>query len=135
MRYILDEKQYRQLMANIYMNLKYDNYKKCRVFKLMFGKKIDKRSGRVEKQPRLVISYERLQMFGNEDESLTLTFDTNFKWWTDRTGMAGMSGSCFRSGSAVQSLSGRYIMGIKSASGVPAWLTEALGETDISRQI
>jgi len=134
MKYIMNEKQYRDLMANIYSNLEYDNYKKSRVFKLMFGKKCLK-DGRMQKQPRLILSYERLQMRGLENKQLILTFDTNFKWWTDRTGTVGMTESRLKDGSTVQSLSGRYIMGVKSAGEMPEWLTKALGEGNIFRQI
>ncbi|NLD11681.1 hypothetical protein [Aminicella lysinilytica] len=134
MEYVLNETQYRTLMASIYMDLEYDNYKKSRVFKLMFGKKYNQFSKRVERYPRVVISMERLQMSGRNDD-ITVIFDTNFKYWSEGTGAADMTRGRFNGGSAVRSLSGEYIMGVRTEGDVPHWLTQGLEDAGIFRKI
>lgn len=135
MKYVLNENQYRQLMASIYMDLEYDNYKKSRVFKLMLGKKYNKMSKKVEKYPSLVVSMERLQMRGASDRDLIITFDTNFKIWSDMNGTADMTGGCQSGGSAVRSLSGEYIMGVSTSNDIPKWLTQGLEDAGVFRKI
>ena len=135
MKYVLNEKQYRELMASIYTNLEYDNYKKSRVFKLMLGKKLNKFSKRVERYPEMLISMERLQMRGCKDKDIILTFDTNFQYWSENTGTAGMTRGRPNNGSVVRSLSGEYIMGVRSEGNMPLWLIQGLAAAGIFQKI
>jgi hypothetical protein len=52
MNYVLNEEQYRKLIASIYTDLEYDNYRKSRIIRLVFGKKYNKTDRRAERYPR-----------------------------------------------------------------------------------
>jgi hypothetical protein len=135
MNYVLNEEQYRKLIASIYTDLEYDNYRKSRIIRLVFGKKYNKTDRRAERYPKAALMAERLQMRGLRDKDLILTFDTNFKWWTGTGADAGMTKDRLMGGRASQLLSGRYIMGIRAPGGIPAWLTRGLEDSLISSAI
>jgi|GEM_PF-2167013 len=135
MNYVLDEKQYRKLIASIYMDLEYDNYKKSRVIRLIFGKKYDNMTRRIKKYPKAALMAERLQMHGARETDLVLTFDSNIKWWTDAGSAVGMSKGHLADGRTAQLMSGRYIMGIRAPGGIPAWLSRGLEDAMISSEI
>jgi hypothetical protein len=135
MNYVLDEKQYRKLIASIYMDLEYDNYKKSRIIRLIFGKKYNNLTRKTEKYPKAALMAERLQMRGLRDTDLVLTFDSNIKWWTDSGSAVGMSKGRRTGGRTAQLMPGRYIMGIRAPGGIPAWLSGGLEDAMISSEI
>ena len=86
---------------------------------------IDYLINRAQLMPKIVICYDRLAMFGNEDNEFRLTFDGNIRSRTDnldlRAGDYGtlLSGQPFR------------IMEIKVADSMPLWMTQILSELKI----
>jgi hypothetical protein len=75
--------------------------------------------------PAMVISYERLAMFSNEDKNLRITFDNNIWWRREDLDL--------RKGAYGQDLlpPKHYLMEIKIPGAMPVWLASALYELNI----
>lgn len=77
-------------------------------------------------QPRVFLAYDRVALFGREDEALRLTLDGNIRWRTTRLDLAaGDEGSPL-------SVQGLYLMEIKLPGVMPLWLAHTLAELGIS---
>ena len=79
-------------------------------------------------KPKIVICYDRRAFFGNEDREFRLTFDTAVRSRvTDLDLARGDHGEPLTDGDT-------YIMEVKSAGGIPLWLTEILSRRRIYKQ-
>ncbi len=76
-------------------------------------------------KPKIVICYDRLAMYGNEDKEFRLTFDGNIRSRTDNLDL--------RSGDYGEQLEGQpfKIMEIKMAGAMPMWMTNILTDLKV----
>jgi hypothetical protein len=75
--------------------------------------------------PKVFIAYDRIALFGKEDNDLRITFDTNIRWREDNLDLTkGSSGR--------QLLQpGQILMEIKIPGVMPLWMSHMLDELDI----
>lgn len=74
---------------------------------------------------KVFIAYDRVALFGKEDESLRITFDTDIR---SRTHNLDLRKGDF--GMAINNFSG-YLMEIKTSASLPLWLARILSELEI----
>jgi len=76
-------------------------------------------------RPAVYIAYDRIAYFGNDSSDLRISFDFNIR--TRRTDLGLELGD---HGTALWG-QGRYIMEIKTGTGMPSWLTSLLSYFEI----
>ena len=75
--------------------------------------------------PSMYISYNRIAMYGEEDPSLRITFDSNILYRQDNLWLSmGMSGSKLLA-------EGQRLMEIKIPGSMPVWMSSILSELEI----
>lgn len=75
--------------------------------------------------PAMCISYDREAYFGKEDSNFRITFDSNILWRDDDLSLSkGIYGQRVIEGDMV-------LLEVKTAMGLPLWLTKALSENGI----
>lgn len=75
--------------------------------------------------PKVLLFYERIALYGMEDENLRITFDSNIRFRTEKLDFAhGDSGTPLLK-------DGERIMEIKIAGAFPVWLSRLLAELNI----
>lgn len=81
--------------------------------------------GMYDPAPKVMLLYERLALFGKEDEDLRITFDENIRWRAHQLS--------FSFGDAGEPLlpPGMRLMEIKISDAFPIWLTRMLAELKI----
>lgn len=78
-------------------------------------------------KPALVLTYDRLALFGKDNPNFRITFDDNIQ--TRRTDLK------LENGAYGEQLLGadEYIMEVKVVGGIPLWLSKAFSELNIAR--
>lgn len=76
-------------------------------------------------KPAMYISYERIAMYGVEDQELRVTFDTNILWREEKMDLREEAW-----GNPILE-PGQYLMEIKIAGSMPIWLSDILDECEI----
>ncbi|MGB8453058.1 MAG: polyphosphate polymerase domain-containing protein [Anaerocolumna sp.] len=78
-----------------------------------------------EVKPAMYISYNRIALYGIQDESLRVTFDSNIIWREEELWLEeGVWGNKLLEG-------GGYLMEIKIPGAIPLWLSHILNELEI----
>lgn len=78
-----------------------------------------------ELSPKVFIAYDRIALFGKEDEELRITFDTNIRWREDNLDLTkGSHGSQLLK-------QGQVLMEIKIPQVMPLWMSHLLDDLEI----
>ena len=76
---------------------------------------------------KVYLAYDRVALYGNEDNALRVTFDTDIRSRTDSLSLAsGDSGELLFEEK-------KYLMEIKAAGAIPLWFVKILGEAGVTK--